>query len=229
MGPQAGAADYISAYDTTTQTITGSAGTFQNVNFSNNALLNGWTHTAGAAPFTCPAKGIYEIGWTCIPTSSTVTATISFRILQNSVEVPGSQTATDITTVNIARTSTNTILVNCNVNDVFILQMASNQAASASSIRTDGTGTTPTSATIVFTPIGSNGDQGPTGPAGPAASSVTSNAMSANNTAGSSMTVTTSTPAPVPLPNTQVLNGGWTANGTLLFLVLLVFYNCLVV
>lgn len=48
------------AYDTTTQTIT-SANTFQNVNFSDNAAINVWTHVPGTDEFICGQPGWYEI------------------------------------------------------------------------------------------------------------------------------------------------------------------------
>lgn len=52
--------DYISAYDTTTQTVA-SVGVFQNVNFSNNSIVDSWVHTPATSSFTCPANGVYKI------------------------------------------------------------------------------------------------------------------------------------------------------------------------
>jgi len=52
--------NYVQAYDDTLQAISVGA-TPQDVLFSTNVQLNGWTHTAGTANFTCNATGKYLV------------------------------------------------------------------------------------------------------------------------------------------------------------------------
>lgn len=99
QGPQgttAAVQDFIYAYDTTTQGIS-SGSTFQNVTMNTNATINGWTHTAGSADFTCPTTGTYLVTYRCNITFSAgislTTVTGSARLTVNGTEVSGSQSS----------------------------------------------------------------------------------------------------------------------------------------
>jgi len=86
------AGNYVFAYDTTTQTIA-SQNTFQNITVNNySTQINGWTHTAGTAVFTCAQSGIYMVQYVAESTSFDIidNDVITVRALLNSVEIPGS-------------------------------------------------------------------------------------------------------------------------------------------
>jgi len=86
------AGNYVFAYDTTIQTIA-FPNMFQNITVNNNSTqINGWTHTAGTAVFTCAQSGIYMVQYVAQSTSINATDNdvITVRALLNSVEIPGS-------------------------------------------------------------------------------------------------------------------------------------------
>src|SRR5947207_1198619 len=91
------AANFVFSYDTTTQPVA-VGGTFQDVTFDNTPQINGWTHAAGTASFTCNQGGTYLIEYAAkmstaffAPTNATLIAGL------NGAEVPGSQSSFDIT------------------------------------------------------------------------------------------------------------------------------------
>jgi hypothetical protein len=89
--------DYAAAYDTTTQSIA-AANVFQALLFSTNKDLDGWTHTGGAAPFTCPSTGLYEatVAIQFQDVDDNGSFDMNLRALFNSVEVPGSQASVTV-------------------------------------------------------------------------------------------------------------------------------------
>lgn len=96
FSPELQAANFVAAYDTTTQAIS-VANTFQTVDFSNNAQLNGWTHTVSTDAFTCNQTGIYLVNLQLHgEKSSGAAATFESRLTINNVEVAGSQDGADI-------------------------------------------------------------------------------------------------------------------------------------
>lgn len=52
--------NYIFSYDTATQIVV-AANTFQDVTYTNNSFLDGWTHTPGSADFVAAATGLYIV------------------------------------------------------------------------------------------------------------------------------------------------------------------------
>jgi len=87
--------NYTFAYDTTMQAITGA--NFQDVDFSNNAQIDGWNHTGGTAVFTCNKTALYEATVDiCINKTAGGNVTFAMRSLFNGVEVAGSQKGIDI-------------------------------------------------------------------------------------------------------------------------------------
>jgi hypothetical protein len=92
--------NYAYAYDTTTQT-TVAIDTFQDVTFNTNVVLDGWTHTAGTAVFTCAQTGIYSIEYFA-HTQKTGGGgrNTELRIVLDGTEVAGSQTYERIDTDN---------------------------------------------------------------------------------------------------------------------------------
>jgi len=83
--------NYLNAYDTTTQAIS-SADTFQDFTFSDNSILDGWTHTANTNIFACNQTGVFEVIISCNArkTSGGSAETIGIRALFNGTEIAGS-------------------------------------------------------------------------------------------------------------------------------------------
>jgi len=94
-GVGAAGTQYVFAYDTTTQTVA-VANTFQDVTYSNNSQIDGWTHTPGTATFTATAAGTYMVNMTArIAKSGGANTTLSFVGVKNTTGAPG--TFTEIT------------------------------------------------------------------------------------------------------------------------------------
>jgi hypothetical protein len=92
-------ANYLFSYDTTTQTVA-VANTWQALNFSTNAQIDGWTHTVGTNSFTCNQTGLYRVTLDAEffnnSTTNTATPTGETRALFNAVEVPGSAAGLEV-------------------------------------------------------------------------------------------------------------------------------------
>ena len=118
-------ANFAFLYDTTTQTAP--IGTFQDVNFSNNEILDTWTHTPGTSAINCNTTGLYHFGYRGEVTStiSVVGSSVSMRSTLNGAEIPGSQEYIDLAllTGTIIPISTS-FLANCTAGDVFKMQFA---------------------------------------------------------------------------------------------------------
>lgn len=65
-GPTVTTANFVYSYDTTPSQAVDTPNTFQDITFSTDALINGWLHTPGLAPFTCEQTGLYLVQYHAI-------------------------------------------------------------------------------------------------------------------------------------------------------------------
>jgi hypothetical protein len=134
------AANYVYAYDTTTQTAA-VANTFQNINFNSNAQTNGWTHTAGTSTFTNAQTGLYLVQYTAegeITASSSTS--ISLIAVLNGTEIPGSQSSVSLATASLPTTLSKSFVVSVNTGGILQFQFAG--SATTSELTGVGNGTT---------------------------------------------------------------------------------------
>jgi hypothetical protein len=118
--------NYAWVYDTTTQTIA-LANTFQNITFDTNAELDGWTHTAGTAEFTCNHTGLYEVIITGnVEKAGGGNLEAAVRALFNGVEVPGSHFGMDVTANNTAFVVSRNFMVDAVAGQDLEFQVAAN-------------------------------------------------------------------------------------------------------
>ena len=89
-------ANYVFAYDTTTQVVA-TENTFQNLTFNTNVLLDGWTHSEGTNIFVCNQTGKYivTINSNYHRREDLFLARAELRALFNNSEVAGSQVAVE--------------------------------------------------------------------------------------------------------------------------------------
>ncbi len=117
--------NFVFAYDTTTQAI-GVASTYQGLDFSNNAELNGWTHSVGTSIFGCTQTGKYLVTVSVTMEKSTGgTAELGLRALFNTVEVAGSMVGEDLVSNNVAMTFSKTFTVNATTGQNLEIEVAS--------------------------------------------------------------------------------------------------------
>ncbi len=82
---------YFFVYDTTTQTVA-VANTFQDVTFTTNATVDGWTHTPGTATFTATVAGTFMGNMTArVAKNGGANTKLTLRAVKNGTEIPGSQ------------------------------------------------------------------------------------------------------------------------------------------
>ncbi len=124
--------NYIFAYKTDNQQGTG---TFVDINFQTNALINGWTHTAGTAIFTCTTAGIYLVT-IAIQVDGDSNGTNIITLL-NGAEVAGSQVG--YTTSGANRTLSQTIIVNAAATNTLRFQFRQTVAGAQFSTLTTST------------------------------------------------------------------------------------------
>jgi len=143
--------NYVFAYDTTTQSVA-TANTFQDLNFSNNAQINGWTHTTGTNVFACSQSGIYSVT-VDINVSKTGggAATFGFRSLFNATEVVGSHVGINITSSSASSPVSKTFMVNATSGQ----NLETDFAGNATTVQVTpgpnpGSATTPLSASIII-------------------------------------------------------------------------------
>lgn len=88
------AGDYVFAYSTALQDVV-TVGTFQDITCDVNVQLEGWTHTAGTASFTCGASGLYLVQYKGQVQFSEASAAqmVSLRAIVGSAEIVGSDAA----------------------------------------------------------------------------------------------------------------------------------------
>jgi hypothetical protein len=116
--------NYLFSYDTTMQPVI-SAGTFQDITFTTDAVTNGWTHTAGSATFANSRSGLFLIQYSSEAGSSGGgTSTASIHAVLNGVEIPGSQASTDLTTSFQTLCISKSFVASINALDVLKLQFA---------------------------------------------------------------------------------------------------------
>ncbi|PWU17866.1 MAG: hypothetical protein C5B50_10435 [Verrucomicrobia bacterium] len=122
-GPSA--ANYVFAYSTSLQAVA-LANTFQDLTFSHDDVLSGWSHTLGSATYTNGQSGLYLVSYNAqVTTTSTGGTNVTLRATLNGAEIGGSATAASIPTnapswVSVSKT----FLANVNSADIFTLQMA---------------------------------------------------------------------------------------------------------
>lgn len=115
-------AQYVFAYDTTVQTVAVS-GTFQNVNYSHNAVIDGWSHAAGSADFTATVAGTYMVNLTArVAKSGGSNTTISLRGTLNGTEIAGSQSYGSAI-ASTGDTLSGNFIINIGVGDILRVQM----------------------------------------------------------------------------------------------------------
>lgn len=150
MGPLGD--NFIFAYDTTTQGPVAVAGTFQDVSYSANGQINGWSHTVGTSTFTCNQTGKYLVVYRAEgnhTATGNASVTISLRATLNGVEITGSQSALT-TRVNASSTETlpitNSFILDAASGNTLKIQFTS--TSTATTLDHPGSGTTTTSASI---------------------------------------------------------------------------------
>lgn len=123
-------ANYIHSYDTTTQVVA-VANTFQDVNYSTNGELDGWTHTAGTAVFTCPTAGIYIVQYLGhVKKTSGGTSLVEMRVVQNGTELAGSASQTTVASNSIVQALGNARVFSAAAADVIKIQFTGDTTAS---------------------------------------------------------------------------------------------------
>jgi hypothetical protein len=155
--------NYVFSYDTTTQTIV-TPNTFQDITFSNNSLINGWTHTASTSSFTAPtltpSPQIFEITWMIESFNTALLSTgytVSAIALQNAVQIAGSQMSNAIPSATLGllggaiQSLNNSFLVSISSGDVIKVQWTS--TSGSSELTAQGSGTVKVSANMVIFPI----------------------------------------------------------------------------
>lgn len=117
-------ANYIFAYDTTTQPIS-QTNTYQDVTFNTHGQINGWEHVTSTASFTCKQEGVYLITYDALSEkTSSGAATGSLRTIINNVEIAGTKIIFDYVTANQVTTQSKTFIASFNEDDVLKLQYA---------------------------------------------------------------------------------------------------------
>ena len=144
-------ANYVFAYDTTTQTPV-VADTFQDITVNTNAQLNGWTHTAGTATFTCPQTGLYLIEYAVEAEVSNIGDIFSFRAELNGAEVAGSQSAIQPSGSAKATPGSKSFIANVTAGNTLALQLAATRTTDTL-VQGTGQGTTRPSVSITIIKI----------------------------------------------------------------------------
>lgn len=82
---------FVSSHDNTTQPISGT-NAWQNINFSDNIFISGWTHTSGTSSFICGSDNYYKIYYSCVvqKTAGSNTAHEIACFIDN-IQIAGSQ------------------------------------------------------------------------------------------------------------------------------------------
>jgi uncharacterized delta-60 repeat protein len=141
---------YAFAYDTTTQTAS-VANLYQDITISTNATLSNWSHTGGAATFTCGKSGQYLVSYTTSSerTSGSGVVNASLRATNNGTEIPGSQLSFDYATTNQTVPSSKTFVATVVQGDVVKFQFAG-ASTSCRLISGDGVGTVKPCIAVTF-------------------------------------------------------------------------------
>ncbi len=146
-------ADFVHAYDTTTQAIS-VGGTPQAVDFATNAELDGWTHTGGTSTFTCAVSARYLVTYrghvekTGVGGGGTAEMFAEF----NAVEIAGTQAFLHLTSNNALFILNGTFIVDATAAQVLELQFSGN-STSVQITAPAGDATTDISASITITKL----------------------------------------------------------------------------
>jgi hypothetical protein len=104
--------NYVYSFATNTQSVA-TASTFQDIPFTSDAQISGWTHVSGGANFTNGSSGLYLVEYTAeTATTSSASTTVSVRALLNGVEIAGSQAATAPATAGVGYPVAKSFIVN---------------------------------------------------------------------------------------------------------------------
>lgn len=117
--------NYVYAFDDTLQSIA-LASTWQDIDFSTNVQIDGWSHTVSTADFTCNATGKYmAIVTTYYEKTAGAPSFIEFRALANAIEIPGSHSSVDLLSNNFISSASFDFIFDITTSDVFKIQMQS--------------------------------------------------------------------------------------------------------
>ncbi len=138
--------NYVSAIGGIQTTAT--ANVFQDVPFTTDEQISGWTHASGTSQYTNAQTGLYLIQYNAQATITALpAASVSLRAALNSVEIPGSQAAvalaTNVQIISLSRS----FIASANAADVLTLQFTS----SSTSGRLTGTGSGTTRPGVTMT------------------------------------------------------------------------------
>ena len=149
--------NYAYVFDTTTQTVV-AANTYQDIIFNSNSLLDGWTHTAGTAEFTCAQTGVYMVivnmsgtqPASTIATAESGTPILTVRGLFNGAQIGASDTSIVLSDVPDAPTpSVHTFLMTGIAGQIFKLQMQGTITSVSLSPATTAAGSSSVSVTVL--------------------------------------------------------------------------------
>jgi len=143
---------FVFAYDTTTQAVS-VANTFQDVTFSNNQEIDGWTHTPTSADFIANLTGKYNVDMGfLIEDTGAGTPLFEFIGLVNGTEVPGSQLPEQASVNNLQMKITHNFDIDITAAQIFKIQMTA--TTTNAQITTAGANaTTAVSASVTITRI----------------------------------------------------------------------------
>ncbi len=137
-------ANYVFAYDTTTQSLSSTA--FANITFNNNGKLNGWTHTVSSATFTCNQTGIYLVEYHVQPASVNAADVMTVRTTLNGAEISGSAAVHTVSSGDTEPEITKSFIANISSGSTLSFQISDSTFSTGGSIVPAGTATTKTSA-----------------------------------------------------------------------------------
>jgi len=144
--------NYVFAYNTGAELVA-AANTFQDITFNTDAQINGWTHTAGTAPYTSAQTGLYLIQYDAGASATNATgASISVHASLNLTEIPGSQAAVFLSTNSLQVSSiSRSFIASINSSDVLTLQVTG--SSTGSRLIATGSGSTRPSVSLTITRI----------------------------------------------------------------------------
>jgi len=150
--------NYVYSYCVTNLTVGASPCTFIDISFSNDPLINGWTHTLNTAIFTCNQTGRYLIQYDAIVQKDLNSAiSVSLRSVLNGVEIPGTQSTTafrnGVSFANLPVEVTKNFIVEVASGDQIKFQLASTADNNGTLVANTGCGTVRPSISVTITRI----------------------------------------------------------------------------
>jgi hypothetical protein len=140
---------YAFSYSTNTQNIN-NVNTFNNISFTQDIYLIGWTRSS--TTFTCTNTGIYRVEYHAEATTTALVggSTVSFIATKNAVEIAASQVAITFPAALAGVTPISTTFIsNFSNGDLLVFRMAST-SSSANSISSLGNGSTKPSFKVII-------------------------------------------------------------------------------